>query len=134
MATSCTTGIPWNIWTPTEQHKERFTEELFRTPAHISVSADPKYRDDVKRCAEAVKESLLKAGPTTPRFAPPRAIRSSMARSSSGRTSPRCWSMVIMTCSPGSHGALGLPFEPVIKNGNIYARAVPTTRGSSTCT
>ena len=45
-----------------EQNKDRFLSELFDLLRIPSVSADPKFKDDVRRCAEAVKESLLKAG------------------------------------------------------------------------
>ncbi len=45
-----------------ESNKQRFLDELFELLRIPSVSADPKFKDDVKRCAEAVKHSLIAAG------------------------------------------------------------------------
>ena len=44
------------------QHKERFLNELLELLRIPSISADSKYKGDVARCAEAVKDSLLQAG------------------------------------------------------------------------
>ena len=45
-----------------EQNKERFLDELMELLRIPSVSADSNYKKDMLHCAEAVKESLLKAG------------------------------------------------------------------------
>lgn len=45
-----------------ESNKQRFLDELFELLRIPSVSADPKFKDDVKRCADAVKHSLIAAG------------------------------------------------------------------------
>ncbi|WP_461532184.1 dipeptidase [Sinomicrobium sp.] len=45
-----------------QKHKERFIEELKDLLKIPSVSADPVFSQDVLNAAEAVKESLLKAG------------------------------------------------------------------------
>ena len=44
------------------EHKDRFKDELFELLRIPSVSADPSYDGDVRKCAEKVKESLEKAG------------------------------------------------------------------------
>ena len=45
-----------------ETHKDRFLSELLDLLRIPSVSADPKYKADVARCAEAVKQRLIEAG------------------------------------------------------------------------
>lgn len=45
-----------------QENKERFLQELFELLRIPSVSADPKYKQDVARCAESVAEHLRKAG------------------------------------------------------------------------
>ncbi|MCB0697735.1 MAG: peptidase dimerization domain protein, partial [Chitinophagaceae bacterium] len=50
----------WNDYM--SENKDRFLDELLELLRIPSISADSKYKGDVARCAEAVKESLLKAG------------------------------------------------------------------------
>lgn len=50
------------ILTYIENNKQRFLEELFELLRIPSVSADPKYKNDVLKTAEAVKQSLILAG------------------------------------------------------------------------
>jgi acetylornithine deacetylase/succinyl-diaminopimelate desuccinylase-like protein len=45
-----------------QQNRERFLEELFTLLRIPSISADPAYRDDVKRCAESVADFMRQAG------------------------------------------------------------------------
>ena len=45
-----------------EQNKDRFLEELMELLRIPSVSADPKYKNDVKRAAEYIREKLESAG------------------------------------------------------------------------
>lgn len=44
------------------QHKDRFLDELFELLRIPSISADPKYKDDVLNCADFVAKSLKDAG------------------------------------------------------------------------
>ncbi|MCB0522183.1 MAG: dipeptidase [Lewinellaceae bacterium] len=45
-----------------KEHKQRFLDELFDLLRIPSISADPKYKPDVLRCAEFVANSLKAAG------------------------------------------------------------------------
>ncbi|HIA07158.1 MAG TPA: peptidase dimerization domain protein, partial [Flavobacteriales bacterium] len=45
-----------------EQNKDRFLEELMELLRIPSVSADPKYKNDVNRAAEYISEKLQSAG------------------------------------------------------------------------
>ncbi len=45
-----------------DSHKDRFLNELLDLLRIPSVSADPKYKADVARCAEAVKQRMIEAG------------------------------------------------------------------------
>ena len=44
------------------KNNDRFLNELLDLLRIPSVSADSKYKDDVSKCAEAVKDHMLKAG------------------------------------------------------------------------
>lgn len=48
-----------------EQHKERFLEEMLALLRIPSVSAKSENKEDMRRCAEAVKQRLLEAGADT---------------------------------------------------------------------
>ena len=45
-----------------EQHKDRFINELIELLKIPSISADSSYKEDTFKTADAVKESLVKAG------------------------------------------------------------------------
>ena len=45
-----------------ESNKDRFLEELFELLRIPSISADPTYREDVRRAADYLADSLRKAG------------------------------------------------------------------------
>ena len=51
-----------HIKTYIQEHKDRFVEELMDLLRIPSISADPAYSQDVKSCAESVKDHLVKAG------------------------------------------------------------------------
>ncbi len=51
-----------NINAYIETHKDRFLNELFDILRIPSVSADPKYKNDVIKTADAIKEKLIAAG------------------------------------------------------------------------
>jgi acetylornithine deacetylase/succinyl-diaminopimelate desuccinylase-like protein len=45
-----------------QQHKDRFLAELTELLRIPSVSADTRYKDDVRRAAEYIREKLVQAG------------------------------------------------------------------------
>ena len=51
-----------NIINYIETHKDRFINELFDLLRIPSVSADPNFKNDVFKTADAVKEKLVAAG------------------------------------------------------------------------
>lgn len=119
----------WNDYLA--QNKDRFLDELLELLRIPSISADSKYKGDVAKCAEAVKESLLKAGCdkaeicTTPGH--PIVYGEKI-------TDPALPTVLVyghydvQPPDPLNLWESG-PFEPVIKNGNIYARGACDDKG-----
>lgn len=119
----------WNDYLA--QNKDRFLEELLELLRIPSISADSKYKGDVAKCAEAVKESLLKAGcdkaeicttPGHPIVYGEKIIDPSLP------TVLVYGHYDVQPPDPLDLWESG-PFEPVIKNGNIYARGACDDKG-----
>ena len=45
-----------------QENRDRFIDELFEILKIPSISADPKYKEDVLKCAELVKNKLIISG------------------------------------------------------------------------
>ena len=114
-----------------EQNKDRFLSELLDLLRIPSVSADPKFKDDMRRCAEAVKEAILKAGadlaeihetPGHPVVYGEKIIDPSL---------PTVLIYGHYDVQPADPYELwdSPPFEPVIKNERIYARGSCDDKG-----
>jgi acetylornithine deacetylase/succinyl-diaminopimelate desuccinylase-like protein len=119
----------WNEYLA--QNKDRFLDELLEMLRIPSISADSKYKGDVAKCAEAVKESLLKAGcdkaeicttPGHPIVYGEKIIDPSLP------TVLVYGHYDVQPPDPLDLWESG-PFEPVIKNGNIYARGACDDKG-----
>lgn len=82
-----------------DANKDRFLEELFDLLRIPSVSADPAFKDDVQRCAVAVKESLLEAGVDVAEIHQTAGHPIVYAERTIDPSSLLCWCMVITTCS-----------------------------------
>ena len=112
-------------------NKDRFLDELLDLLRIPSVSADSKHKDDMKRCAEAVRDHLLKAG-------------CDMAEICETAGHPIVYGQKIVDPSKPTVLVYGHydvqpadplnlwhsgPFEPVVKDGKIYARGACDDKG-----
>lgn len=113
------------------QNKDRFLDELLELLRIPSVSADSKYKGDVARCAEAVKESLLKAGCDKAEICPTEGHPIVYGEKIIDPTLPTVLVYGHYDVQPPDPLDLweSGPFEPVIKNGNIYARGACDDKG-----
>ena len=113
------------------QNKDRFLNELLDLLRIPSVSADSKYKDDVKRCAEAVKQHMLAAG-----------CDKAEVCETAGHpivygekiVDPKLPTVLVyghydvQPADPLNLWTSG-PFEPVITDGKIYARGACDDKG-----
>lgn len=113
------------------QNKDRFLDELLELLRIPSVSADSKYKGDVARCAEAVKESLLKAGCDKAEICPTQGHPIVYGEKIIDPALPTVLVYGHYDVQPPDPLDLweSGPFEPVIKNGNIYARGACDDKG-----
>lgn len=119
----------WNDYIA--ENKDRFLEELFELLRIPSVSADSKYKGDVAKCAEAVKESLLKAGCDTVDVCPTAGHPIVYGEKIIDPALPTVLVYGHYDVQPADPLELwhSGPFEPVIKDGNIYARGACDDKG-----
>jgi acetylornithine deacetylase/succinyl-diaminopimelate desuccinylase-like protein len=114
-----------------QQHKERFLNELLDLLRIPSVSARSEHKPDMAKCAEAVKQHLLKAG-----------VDKAEIFETEGH--PIVYGEKIIDASKPTVLVYGHydvqppdplelwnsgPFEPVIKDGKIYARGACDDKG-----
>lgn len=113
------------------ENKERFLEELLGLLRIPSVSADSKYKGDVAACAEAVKEHLLKAGCDVAEVCPTAGHPIVYGEKIVDAALPTVLVYGHYDVQPAD--PLNLwhsgPFEPVIKDGKIYARGACDDKG-----
>ena len=113
------------------QNKERFLDELLELLRIPSVSADSKYKGDVARCADAVKEHLLRAGCDTAEVCPTAGhpiVYGEKIVDASLPTVLVYGHYDVQPADPLNLWHSG-PFEPVIKDGKIYARGACDDKG-----
>ncbi len=114
-----------------EQNKDRFLSELLDLLRIPSVSADSKYKADVARCADAVKEHMLKAGCDTAEVCP---TAGNPIVYGEKIIDPKLPTVLVyghydvQPPDPLNLWTSG-PFEPVIKDGKIYARGACDDKG-----
>ncbi len=114
-----------------ESNKQRFLDELLDLLRIPSVSADPKYKADVARCAEAVKNSLVEAGADKVEVCPTKGHPIVYGEKIVDPKKPTVLVYGHYDVQPADPLDLwhSPPFEPVIKDGMIYARGSADDKG-----
>ncbi len=114
-----------------EQHKERFLEELLELLRIPSVSARSEHKEDMIRCAEAVKQRLIEAGADTVTVYPTAGHPVVYGEKIIDPAKPTVLVYGHYDVQPADPLELwhSGPFEPVIKDGRIYARGSADDKG-----
>lgn len=120
------------IWSDfLSQNKDRFLEELLALLRIPSISADSAYKADVARCAEAVKQSLLDAGVDAAEVCATAGHPIVYAEKIIDASLPTVLVYGHYDVQPADPLELwhSGPFEPVIKDGKIFARGACDDKG-----
>jgi len=114
-----------------ELHKDRFLNELLDLLRIPSISARSEHNDDMKRCAEAVKESLLKAGADKATIYPTDGHPIVYGEKMIDPALPTVLVYGHYDVQPPDPLELwnSGPFDPLIKDGKIYARGSCDDKG-----
>lgn len=114
-----------------ETNKDRFLSELLDLLRIPSVSADPKFKGDMRRCAEAVKEAMLKAGADLAEIHETPGHPVVYGEKTIDPNLPTVLIYGHYDVQPADPYELwdSPPFEPVIKNERIYARGACDDKG-----
>lgn len=114
-----------------ESNKQRFLDELLELLKIPSVSADSKHNEDTKRCAEAVKQALLDAGCDKAEICKTKGHPVVLAEKIIDPKLPTVLTYGHYDVQPPDPLNLWTsgPFEPVVKDGNIYARGACDDKG-----
>jgi acetylornithine deacetylase/succinyl-diaminopimelate desuccinylase-like protein len=114
-----------------QQHQDRFLNELLDLLRIPSISADSQYKGDVARCADAVKASLLQAGCTHAEICPTDGhpiVYGEIIIDPAKPTVLVYGHYDVQPADPLDLWHSG-PFEPVIKEGKIFARGACDDKG-----
>ena len=119
----------WNAYQT--QHSERFLNELLELLRIPSVSAKSEHKNDMIACAEAVKARLLEAGVDKAEIHPTAGHPIVYAEKISNPSWPTVLVYGHYDVQPADPLELwhSGPFEPVIKEGKIYARGSADDKG-----
>jgi acetylornithine deacetylase/succinyl-diaminopimelate desuccinylase-like protein len=114
-----------------EQHKDQFLAELFELLRIPSVSADPKYKEDVLRTADSVRDHLIKAGADKVEICPTPGFPIVYGEKIIDPKLPTILVYGHYDVQPADPINLWTspPFEPVIRDGNIFARGSADDKG-----
>lgn len=119
----------WKIFQ--EQHKDRFLEELLALLRIPSVSARSEHKPDMQACAESVKARLEEAGATTVTIYQTAGHPIVYGEKIIDPTKPTVLVYGHYDVQPADPLELwhSGPFEPVIKDGKIFARGACDDKG-----
>lgn len=114
-------------------NKDRFLNELLDLLRIPSVSADPKYKNDVLRTADAVKEKLVAAGADKVEVCPTAGYPIVYGEKIIDASLPTVLVYGHYDVQPADPLNLWTspPFEPVVKNEKIYARGACDDKGQA---
>lgn len=114
-----------------ETHKERFLNEMLDLLRIPSVSARSEHKDDMKKCAEAVKSRLLEAGAETVTIYETEGHPVVYGEKIIDPAKPTVLVYGHYDVQPPDPLELwnSGPFEPVIKDGKVYARGSCDDKG-----
>ncbi len=114
-----------------EANKDRFLNELLDLLRIPSVSADPKYKNDVLKTADAVRDKLIAAGADNVEICQTAGYPIVYGEKIISASLPTVLVYGHYDVQPADPLNLWTspPFEPVIKNGNIYARGACDDKG-----
>jgi acetylornithine deacetylase/succinyl-diaminopimelate desuccinylase-like protein len=120
-----------NIKTYIEENQQRFIDELIELLKIPSISADPKYKTDVVKTANAVKQKLVDAGADNCTLIETAGYPVVYAEKIIDAKLPTVLVYGHYDVQPPDPLDLwhSPPFEPVVKNGKIYARGACDDKG-----
>ena len=116
-----------------EQNRERFLEELFSLIRIPSISAEAEHKDDMVHCAERWRELLLAAGADKAEVMPTDGNPVVYGEKMVGADKPTVLvygHYDVMPVAPLDLWKTS-PFEPVVKDGRIWARGADDDKGQS---
>lgn len=113
------------------QHKDRFLDELLELLRIPSVSARSEHKEDMQRCAEKIQQRLLEAGATTVEIMPTAGHPAVYGERIIDAGKPTVLVYGHYDVQPPDPLELwdSPPFEPVIKEGKIFARGACDDKG-----
>lgn len=114
-----------------EENKDRFLEELFELLRIPSVSADKSFDEDVKKASEVVKQSLIAAGVDFAEICETAGHPIVYGEKIIDKNLPTVLVYGHYDVQPADPIELWTnpPFEPIIKDGYIYARGSADDKG-----
>ncbi|HLS95380.1 MAG TPA: dipeptidase [Sphingobacterium sp.] len=114
-----------------QSNKDRFLEELFALLRFPSISADPKYKEDVVKTAEFVAERLKEAGADNVEVCPTAGNPIVYGEKIVDASLPTVLVYGHYDVQPADPLELWEtpPFEPTVRDGKIYARGAADDKG-----